>query len=136
MKLFKRSSDLIVKQTIYLLPLLLLTLLACSAEATDEDVIGGTWTATAGYEDGEPVGEPYCIDFMMEGLEFKEEGIVYSALFDEEYEYYLEDREEGMTVVVKRKDIHYTYYIDKLGDDEIGLRRTTDSEESCYLERK
>jgi len=69
--------------------LLLITLLGCGTKITEEDLIGGTWVATTGYEKSKVKDIPYCMDFIMGGLEFKDEGIVYGAFFDEDYTYYL-----------------------------------------------
>jgi len=127
-----------VKKIIYILPLLLLTLLGCGTKITEEDLIGGTWVATAGYQNGEPKGDPYCLDFVMEGLEFKGEDIVYSVYHNEEYTYHLEEKEADTVIVINRKGTDYHYFIDKINDDEIGLIGDNhyEEEESCYLERK
>ena len=127
-----------MKKTIYILPFILLTLLGCGTKVNEEYLIGGTWVATTGYEESKVKDIPYCMDFMMKGLEFKDEGVVYSILFDEDYTYYFEDSEDGTAVVINRRNAHYTYYIDKIDDDAIGLTggNLDPNLESCYLERQ
>ena len=119
-----------MKKIIYVIPLLPFTV---------EDLISGTWVATAGHEGGESEGDLYSRDFMMKGLEFEAEGIVYSVYFDEEeYKYYLEKREGKIALVIDKNAGHYSYYIDKIDDYAIGLIGAPEyqKEESCYLERQ
>src|SRR5699024_5352175 len=57
------------------LPFLFLT--ACDQNVTEEDfLIGGTWVATVGYQDGEAEGEPNCYPFQ-DGIEFIDKDAVY-----------------------------------------------------------
>lgn len=82
---------------------------------------------------GSPEGEPYCIDFIMEGLEFKEDGVVYSSFFEENSTYYLEKTKRGTALYIKTNR-HYLYYIDRIKENAIGNHDP--NIEFCYLERK
>ncbi|HLR51455.1 MAG TPA: hypothetical protein VK072_01085 [Candidatus Avamphibacillus sp.] len=121
-----------------LLPVLLLFfLIGCSANVIEDDLIGGTWSAIAGYKDGKPEGEPDCLDFMIGGLEFIDD-TVHGKEFDEDFNYRLEDRKKGIAISINRKGVLYSYYIDKVNDDAIGLVGANgfQEDESCYFERQ
>lgn len=122
----------------YLLPLLFIFLIGCSAEITEEDLIGGYWIGTAGYKDGEPEGDPYCLPFIIEGLEFKDESTVYAEDYDRDFEYWLEDSKNGTVINFRGKNHYVSYYIDMIDEDEIGLTGEGEiqQKESCYLERQ
>ena len=120
------------------IPLFLLFLIGCSANITEEDLIGGYWVGTAGYKDGKPVGEPYCLTIVTEGLVFKEDGVVYVEEFDEDFEYWLKKNKNGMVLNFRGEHHYISYIVDKINDNEIGLVGEDDfpKNESCYLERK
>src|SRR5690625_2210491 len=123
----------------YLISLIFLMMAGCSSQITERDLVGGNWQATAGYEDGEPVGEPYCMDFFTGGLEFKEDGIVYGEEYNKDYEYELEEWEGRIRIVFNRNGKNrHNYFIDKISADEIGLTGSGRGfeNESCYLERE
>ena len=74
-----------------------------------------------------------------EGLEFKEDGVVYVEEFDEDFEYWLKKSKHGGMTLNFRGEHHYlSYFIDKINDNEIGLTGKDDYQknEACYLERK
>lgn len=120
----------------YLFPFVFLIMIGCSAEATEDDLIGGYWIGTAGYEDGEPEGDPYCTPFA-EGLEFKDEDTVYVEDYDKDLEYWFEERNNRTVIYFSGERDYRSYYIDKINKNEIGLRGTGSREkESCYLERQ
>lgn len=125
------------KRYLYLLAILIL-LVGCSAKITEDDLIGGTWHATAGYKNGKPEGEPDCLDFISGGLEFKDENTVHGLEFDEYFEYRIEDRKKGVALSINRNGVLYSYYIDKVSNDAIGLVGANGSQEdeSCYFEGK
>jgi len=129
---------MIVQKIMYLLFFILLILIGCSSKISEEDLIGGNWMAIAGYKDGKPEGEPYCKDFLIGGLEFKNKEVVHGYKFDEEYKYQLEERKKGTAIEIIRKDRYYSYYIDKINEDEIGLVGANgfQEDESCYFERQ
>ena len=124
----------------FFLPFLALVLIGCSAKVTEEDLIGGFWVATAGYKDGKRNGEPYGSSVITEGLEFKDDETVYVAAYDRDFKYELEKSKEGMMIRFIRTDLglYLSYYIDKINEDEIGLRGDNElqEKESCYLERQ
>ncbi|WP_461183142.1 hypothetical protein, partial [Virgibacillus kimchii] len=85
------------------LPLLFTILIGCSANVTKEDLIGGYWVATAGYQDGEPVGESYCFPSVDYGLEFKDEETVYVEAYESDFAYWLEEN-DGMKIEIRGRD--------------------------------
>jgi hypothetical protein len=123
-----------------LLPLLFIILIGCSAKVTEEDLIEGYWVATAGYQDGEPEGEPYCLDVVTDGLEFRSDNTVFVEVYDSDFSYWLEDNGDGIEIHFRGEEfgLYLSYYIDKISENEVGLtgKGDTQSEESCYLERQ
>lgn len=123
----------------FLIPLFILVLVGCSAEVSEENLIGGYWIGTAGYKDGEPAGEPNCMPFA-DGIEFKDEESVYVEAYERDFTYWLEDNNDGIVINFRGEDlgIYLNFYIDKINENEIGLIGKGDiqSEESCYLERQ
>lgn len=63
---------------IIVLPFILVT---CGETISEEELIGGEWVASAGYEDGEVSGEENCFPFE-KGNQFKSEDTVYNTSFD------------------------------------------------------
>ena len=74
------------------------------------------------------------MDFLIEGLEFKRDGVVYGKKLDDEFDYELE---EGTEIKFTRKDRSHVYYIDKINKDEIGLVGALEfmHDDSCYFKR-
>lgn len=87
----RKGSETVMKRW-YIFIFLLIFLTACSKEVTEEDLIGGTWEATSGFEDGEAKGEPYCNPFE-KGLEFKDGDTVYVNDLDQDFDYWIEENE-------------------------------------------
>jgi len=114
-----------------------LFLIGCSGTINEDDLIGGTWVGIAGYKDGKPEGEPYCAPFD-EGIKFKDDGYVYIEDYDEDFEYWLEKKKNGIALYFRGENHYLSYFIDKINDNEIGLTGKGDiqKKESCYLERK
>jgi len=133
-----RSSLAVSKMKYSLLFLLFLILIGCSSKITEEDLIGGYWIGTAGYQDGKPEGEPYCLYYVIAGLEFKDEETVYVEGYEKNFEYVLEDGKNGMKIIFSDENHYDSYYIDKVSENEIGLVGGTEmkKEESCYLEQQ
>lgn len=108
-------------------------LTGCSQRITEEDLIGGNWVATAGYEDGETGEEPNCYPFE-DGLEFKDKEAAYNESFERNFEYILE--EEGEKVTFFDVSFTYSYQINKISENEIVLEGLyTNEGEGCTLER-
>lgn len=121
------------------LPLIILVLTACTKEVTENDLIGGTWEATAGFEDGEVKGGPNCHPFE-EGIEFKNDDTIYNISTDRDFEYWhYEDERDFKIHFEDSRPGQYNYRIKKISEDEIvleGLDYSTSKGNSCYLERK
>ena len=114
-----------------------LFLVGCSQQADEDYLIGGNWIATAGYEDGEVSGEPNC-HFFEDGLEFKEDEVVYNASFDFDFNYSLSDRDK-VTQITFLSDMagEFLYKIHVISENEMVLEGVYLTEgDSCYLERK
>src|SRR5699024_9240525 len=98
---------------------LLIFLTACSQNVTEEDfLIGGTWVATAGYEDEEARGEPNCYPFE-EGIEFTSDDSFYNATSDHDFEYWLYEHEGDSNIFFAGPTPGYGYRITKISEDEI-----------------
>jgi len=122
----------------YILIFLLFILTACGdEEVTHKDLIGGTWVATAGYEDGEAKGEPNCYPFE-EGSEFEDENTVYNTSYERKFDYNINEFDGGLMIEFEGP-ILYSYQIKKISENEIiikGLKSGSFEDHSCYLERK
>ena len=115
--------------------IILIILIGCSTDdITEEDLIGGEWVVTAGYKDGKPEGEPNCTPSVNPGLEFKDEETVYSKGYERDFNYSLEERKEGNSIYLEGI-VHRIYYIEKISEDEFGLKGTY-NDESCYFKRQ
>src|SRR5699024_6168920 len=123
----------------YILIFLLFILTACGdEELTYKDLIGGTWVATAGYEDGKAKGEPNCYPFE-DGSEFEDENTVYNAAFDRDVESSLYEQDCDFHIYFIGPQLGYGYQIKKISENEIvikGLKSGSFEDHSCYLERK
>jgi len=98
----------------YILIFLLFILTACGdEEVTHKDLIGGTWVATAGYEDGEAKGEPNCSPFE-EGSKFENENTVYNVAFDRDVEYSLYEQDGDFHIYFSGPTPVYGYQTKKL----------------------
>src|SRR5690625_4750568 len=114
----------------------LFLLTSCSQKADAEYLIGGNWIATSGYEDGEIKGVPNC-HFFEEGLEFKDEDIVYNTSFDEKFSYHLSDRDKVTEITFTSPNLGiYRFNIHVISENEMGFEGVGLAEsKSCYLER-
>lgn len=131
-----------MKKILLFFPILLI-LTGCTSKVSEEDLIGDTWKATAGYEDGEKKGEPDCYH----GMEFKDEEIVYIDAYERDflYELYEDDSEivffdtgpDNDPKDTESGTITLSYNIKKVKENEITLEGMALSEgQSCYVERK
>jgi hypothetical protein len=126
-----------MKRTPVLIPLFLtiLILAGCSNQVTTEFLLEGKWLATAGYEDGEIIGEPNCS--YIEGLTFKDENTVYLHSFESDYEYSLDDSFDNAELIMRDGIdalIFETIFIDE--DSFAIVGKGLDDEQHCYLERQ
>ncbi|WP_106496239.1 hypothetical protein [Lentibacillus sp. Marseille-P4043] len=129
---------------IYLIIPLLFILIGCRQEITEQDLIGGNWIGTAGYEDGEAKGEPNCYPFQ-DGIKFKDGNTVYVETRGRDFEYYLSENEEGkITFRDSGPDessndmgaVLFHYQLKIINEDGLVLKgRGLREGQSCYLER-
>jgi len=77
--------------------LLLLILCGCSNVITEDELIGGKWLVTNGYENEGIGGDPVCPSFD-KGLEFIDEEKVYVIDEEKEFIYKLRESKEGMKI--------------------------------------
>jgi len=110
----------------------------CSDKITEEDLIGGKWTATAGFENEKAGGEPLC-SYYAEGLEFKDKETVYNEYEEENFKYYLIETAEGKTQI----EFHppeggFDYYdVYKVSENAFGMSGPyKELKHSCYFERE
>ena|SRR5690625_2825522 len=114
---------------LYLLFLLLMT--GCSSKITEGYLIEGHWTLQAGYDNGERVEKPSCIP-LQDGLEFKDDGIVFVELFDRDFEYRLSEKDSTILFRDTGPNLHpkatpdrgidyFHYDVKVLNDDEMVL---------------
>lgn len=81
------------------LPLIIIIIVmgGCGNVITEDQLIGGKWLVTNGYENGEVGGDPVCPSFD-EGLEFIDEERVYVIAYEKEFVYKLRESDEGMEI--------------------------------------
>lgn len=130
-----------MKRIVAFIPfLVLLILMGCAGEeVAGEDLIGGNWVATAGFQNGNVEGEPDCFPFE-EGIEFIGEDMVYVESFERDFEFSISE-EEGPPTRIYFYDSDqglFRYEITMVSESEMGLTGTGRYEEgrSCYLERE
>lgn len=134
------------KSVLFIL-LLMLILTGCNSKTIKEDLIGGTWVATSGYEDAKAQGDANCYPFQ-EGMEFNDEQNVYIKARDRSFEYELNDkgteitfRDSGPNPSSEKENsnsitTYHRYKIKKISADEIALNGQSLAEgNSCVLER-
>lgn len=121
-----------------LLIFFIIFLTGCSKDVTEDYLIGGNWVGTAGYEDEKIEGDPYC-DLFDEGIEFKNENIVYVDAYERDFKYRLRKNDAGFVIEFydPNRDL-FSYHITRISDDEMGFIGIGDIQdgESCYLQRK
>ncbi|HLR52657.1 MAG TPA: hypothetical protein VK072_07280 [Candidatus Avamphibacillus sp.] len=125
-----------------------LILIGCSAEETEDDLIGGNWIATAGYQDSEAEGEPNCYPFQ-DGIAFKDKDIVYVETHKRDFEYQPNKNTEGYEINFRDSGpdsesptphnssaTFYRHHIKMITEDEIAFEGQNLAEgNACYLER-
>lgn len=127
-----------MKKNIYLTSLLLLTFLVGCGKVTEDFLVGGTWISPISYEESKAKETDYCIQFVMEGLEFKEENGLYSIYFDKEYTYSLREKEKTTVIWLDRGTVAYVYNVEIIDKNTIKLtgRNGDPNTEFCTLERQ
>ena|SRR5699024_1686226 len=136
-----------MKNGFLLILFVLIFLVGCGSEITEEYLIDSQWIPKSGYENGEMTGEPNCIP-VDEGIRFEKDGIVYVEAFDRDFEYVLSEedseilfRDTGPDLDPKATPDHgveyFNYDIKVLSDDEIALKgRGLLEGYNCYMVRK
>jgi len=126
------------KSALAALLILMFILSGCSEQITEEDLIGGKWSATAGFENEKVGGEPVC-GYYAKGLNFKDKKNVYNEHEEETFKYYLRETEEGKMQIefyAPDGDID-DYDIYKVSENAFGIIGPfRDIKNSCYFERE
>lgn len=65
--------------------------MGCSSKVTEEYLIERQWTLQVGYDNDKRGEKPSCIP-LQDGLEFKDDGLVYVELFDRDFEYRISEK--------------------------------------------
>src|SRR5690625_2568188 len=120
--------------------LVLLILMGCAGEeVTGEDLTGGNWVATAGFQDGNAEGEPNCYPFE-EGIEFVSEDTVYVESYERDFEFAVSNDAGPLPRIYFNSEYSglYRYEITMLNENEMGITGLGQFLEgrSCYLERE
>ena len=110
---------------------------ACDEVITEDQLIGGKWLVTNGYEDGEIGGDPLCPSYD-EGLEFIDEEKVYVIDEEKEFSYRLRESDEGMELEFYNPNGEYEFFtITMENEDAFGLNGSGITENrNCYFERE
>ncbi len=110
---------------------------ACSNVITEDQIIGGKWLVTNGYEDGEIGGEPLCPAFD-EGMEFIDNEKVYVIDEEKEFDYKLTESDDGMEIIFFNPSGQVNFFeITMESEDAFGLNGSGIIKRlNCYFERK
>lgn len=108
----------------------------CSNMITEDQLIGGKWLVTNGYEDGKVGGDPVCPSFD-EGLEFIDEEKVYVIDEEKEFSYKLSESDEGQEIIFFNPNGEIDFFTITLeNEDAFGLNGSGMSKtRNCYFER-
>src|SRR5690625_3127472 len=118
-----------------LLLLIVIMMGGCSNVITEDQLIGGTWLVTNGYEDGEIGGDPVCPSYE-EGMEFIDEEKVYVIDEDKEFSYILRESDEGMKIEFYNPNGEMDFFTITMEDEDAfglngsGMIKTL----NCYFE--
>ncbi len=104
---------------------------------TEDQLIGGKWLVTNGYEDGKVGSDPVCPPFD-EGLEFIDEENVYVIAGKEEFSYRLRESDEGMKIEFYNPNGEIDFFkISMENEDAFGLNGSgMIKTRNCYFERE
>jgi len=108
----------------------------CSDQITEEDLIGGKWSATAGFENEKAGGEPVC-GYYAKGLEFKDKKTVYVDEEGENFKYRL-SATEGMEIEIYPPGFGIdSFKIYKISENAFGITYIYGNlKKGCYFERE
>jgi len=122
--------------------LLLLVIVAiviggCGNVITEDQLIGGTWVVTNGYEDGEIGGDPSCRPFD-EDLEFIDEENVHVIAQEKDFVYRLRESDEGLEIEFYNPNGEVDFFnITIENENAFGLNGAgIDKTLNCYFERE
>ncbi len=109
----------------------------CGNVITEDQLIGGTWLLTNGYEDGEIGGDPVCPGYE-EGMEFIDEENVYVIAQEKEFVYRLRESDEGMKIEFYHPNGVIDFFkITMENENGFGLNGSGMSKtRNCYFERE
>ncbi|MEI3614657.1 hypothetical protein [Pseudogracilibacillus sp. SO30301A] len=124
-------------QQLLLFMIVIIGMGGCGNVITEDQLIGGTWLLTNGYEDGEIGGDPVCPPFDG-GLEFIDEENVYVIDQEKEFVYRLRESDEGMEIEFYNPNGEIDFFTitmeneDGFGINGAGMSKTR----NCYFERE
>ncbi|MEI3614654.1 hypothetical protein [Pseudogracilibacillus sp. SO30301A] len=109
----------------------------CGNVITEDQLIGGTWLLTNGYEDGEIGGDPVCPGYE-EGMEFIDEENVYVIAQEKEFVYRLRESDEGMKIEFYNPNGEIDFFkITMENENGFGLNSSgVTKTRNCYFERE
>ena len=109
----------------------------CIEVITEDQLIGGKWLVTNGYEDGEVGGDPLCPSFD-KGMEFIDKENVYVIDEDKEFGYRLRESNEGTKLVLFNPNGEIDFFkITMENEDAFGLNGSGMIKTlNCYFERE
>lgn len=125
-----------MKKRILIFTFILFCLSGCG-KVTTEDLLGGTWHPTKGYQGGKVRGEADCPLFET-GIHFIDEEKLHIDGIEENFEYKIEtmDAQDYLYIHRPTSSLIRKYPIKKISKDEIGVGDEDDSSTmSCVLER-
>ena len=126
-----------IGRQLLLLMIVIIVMGGCGNVITEDQLIGGTWLLTNGYEDGEIGGDPVCPPFDG-GLEFIDEENVYVIDQEKEFVYRLRESDEGMELEFYNPNGEVDFYkITMENENGFGINSTGVSKtRNCYFERE
>jgi len=127
----------IIARQLLLFVIVTVVISACSIKITEDQLIGGTWSVTNGYENGEIGGDPICPSFD-EGMEFIDNEKVYVISEEKEFTYKLREFDEGMEIsFFNPNGIIDFYKITMENENAFGLNSSGVTKTwNCYFEHQ
>ncbi len=126
-----------IDRQVLLLMIVIIVMGGCGNVITEDQLIGGTWLLTNGYEDGEIGGDPVCPGYE-EGMEFIDEENVYVIAQEKEFVYRLRESDEGMKIEFYHPNGVIDFFkITMENENGFGLNGSGMSKtRNCYFERE